>query len=116
MKVKSYSYGFSRYKKSKNFQQLRSLKRTYHTSQKVREPHNSFILNFINENCYFLYPERKMVSEIFRYHFRLFTYYTSYLIFENVQASNVGASLIFISCFLPPEHSSSWAIGLYNLL
>jgi hypothetical protein len=39
-----------------------------------------------------------------------------YLIFENVQASNVGVSDIFMSFFLVPVLESSWAIGLYNLL
>lgn len=40
----------------------------------------------------------------------------SYLIFENVQASKLGVSDIFISCFSPPAVESSCAIGLYNLL
>ena len=44
-------------------------------------------------------------------------YYSfSYLIFEKVQASNVGASDIFISFLSSPAVESLCAIGLYNLL
>lgn len=64
-----------------------------------------------------LYAKQKEANLKLTSFFNILIYiFIYYLMLENVQASNVGVSEIFISFLSLPVVESSWAIGLYNLL